>query len=157
MPPSRTLPGAVPPTGAPRLHRGLHVTRKLVRAKSGPDGPLLAAKIGPTPDHFWSPTMVRAAKSGPGIRISTCRKPFYALRRLSVHTHMHDPANMREHALLIIHSGSSNMVKIFATASTHADQKIKLNYIDSMHACAYIYIGTLSCYSYSIHQTFYTY
>ena len=97
------------------------VTRKLVRAKSGPGGPLLAAKIGPTPDHFWLPKMVRAAKSGPGI--STCRKQFLALRRLcrthyymqppskclSVHTHMHDPANMREHALLIVHSGSSNI------------------------------------------------
>ena len=28
------------------------VTRKLVRAKSGPGGPLFAAKIGPTPAKF---------------------------------------------------------------------------------------------------------
>ena len=53
------------------------VTRKLVRAKSGPGGPLLAAKIGPTPDHFWEPKMVRVAKSGPAI--SACRKPVLAL------------------------------------------------------------------------------
>ena len=56
------------------------VTRKLVRAKSGPGRPLLAAKIGPTPDHFWLPKMVRVAKSGPGI--SACTKPFLAFRRL---------------------------------------------------------------------------
>ena len=37
-------------------------TRKLVRTKSGPGGPLLAAKIGPTPDHFWLPKMVRLPK-----------------------------------------------------------------------------------------------
>ena len=43
------------------------VTRKLVRAKSGPGGPLFAAKIGPTPDHFWLPNLVRVAKSGPGF------------------------------------------------------------------------------------------
>ena len=43
------------------------VTRKLVRAKSGPGGPLLAPKIGPTPDYFWLPNLVRVAKSGPGF------------------------------------------------------------------------------------------
>ena len=42
------------------------VTQKLVRAKIGPGGPLFAAKIGPTPDHFWLPKVVRIAKSGPG-------------------------------------------------------------------------------------------
>ena len=57
---------------------GGDVTRNLVRAKSGPGGPLFAAKIGLTPDHFWLPKMVRVAKSGPGI--SACRKPFLAFR-----------------------------------------------------------------------------
>ena len=32
-----------------------------------PGGPLFAAKIGPTPDHFWLPNLVRVAKSGPGL------------------------------------------------------------------------------------------
>ena len=36
-------------------------------AKIGPGGPLFAAKIGPTPDHFWLPNLVRVAKSGPGF------------------------------------------------------------------------------------------
>ena len=43
------------------------VTRILVRAKSGPSGPLFAAKIGPAPDHFWLPNLVRVTKSGPGF------------------------------------------------------------------------------------------
>ena len=43
------------------------VTQKLVRAKSGPGGPLFAAKIAPTPDHFWLPNLVRVVKSGPGF------------------------------------------------------------------------------------------
>ena len=53
------------------------VTRKLVRAKIGPGGPLFAAKIGPTPDYFWLPKVVRVAKSGPG-RLN-CRNQFCIL------------------------------------------------------------------------------
>ena len=53
---------------------------KIGPGENCPGGPLLAAKIDPTPDHFWLPKMVRVAKSGPGI--STCRKPFLAFRRL---------------------------------------------------------------------------
>ena len=104
-----------------------------MHAKIGLGGPLLAAKIGPTPDHFWLPKMVQVAKSGPGI--STSIKPFLAFRSLC-RTHFYKRtysymymhacmANMRVHtcALLIIHAGSSDMVKIFlkethATAST---------------------------------------
>ena len=57
-------------------YMGCSVMQKLVGAKSGPGGPLYAAKIGPTPDQFWLPKMVQVAKSGPGI--SACRKPFLA-------------------------------------------------------------------------------
>ena len=104
----------------------------------------------------WSnPGSLLAAKNGPGCQsgpgISTCRKPFLALRSLCrTHFYMQLHAvnakayasQMCEHAsaLLIIHAGSSDMVKILkethATASTRhisrvlppADQKMKLNY-----------------------------
>ena len=46
------------------------VTRKLVRAKIGPGGPLFAAETGPTPDHFWLLKLVRVAKRGPGVLTS---------------------------------------------------------------------------------------
>ena len=48
-------------------------TQKLVRAKSGPGGPLFAAEFGPTPDYFWLSNLVWVAKSGPGLLICTKR------------------------------------------------------------------------------------
>ena len=53
---------------------------KLVRARSGPGGPLFAVKIGLIPNHFWLPNLVWVAKSGPGFinlhEISLCPVKF---------------------------------------------------------------------------------
>ena len=46
-------------------------------------GPLFAAKIGPTPDHFWLPNLVRVAKSGPGfINLNEGRPALQPVNRL---------------------------------------------------------------------------
>ena len=77
-------------SGAVSMSWAWPVTRKLVRAKSGPGGPLLAAKIGPTPDHFkWSglPKVVRVYQRAESHSLPSdvCVGPISICSRISVY------------------------------------------------------------------------